>query len=213
MTLRNCLTYIGISLVFLGVGFLFGSVSRRNAPNSEVKEKVDTVIVRDTLVDYNPQVNVIPKGWQLVKSETIEEYETLIERYQNRLVEKPMIVTVRDTLYLAVPITETTYTDGKTYKCAVEGYRTKMLWHESYQQATYVTKTVPAESPKWAISPYLGASYSIGSIGMGVGVKMDFWYGKWALSPNVGYGAYTSGGKLQNGLEFGFEVSYELFSK
>ncbi len=213
MNLKRCLIFTGILLAIFAAGFLFGSKSHRNAPNSDVNTKCDTIVIRDTIVDNNPQSVTIPKGFELVKSEKIQEYETLIERYQNRLVEKPMIVTLRDTLYLAVPISETTYTDGKTYKCAVEGYRTKMLWHESYQQATYITKTVPAQSPKWAFSPYMGASYSIGSVGMGIGVKMDFWHGKWAFSPNVGYGAYTSGGNLQNGLEFGFEVSYELFSK
>ena len=210
--LKKILIAIGILLLVFAVGCFTG---RRSALKSLPEPQVDTVTIRDTIIDYKPQEAVIPKGWELVPASTIKLYNGIIEAYKDSLERKPTIVVEKDTTYIAVPIDETTFTDGKTYKCAVEGYATKMLWHESYQETQYITKTVPVPTlPKFAISPDFSALVSKSTIFIGAGAKIDIWAGKWRFSPGVDYGLFfNNGGEWSHGPAVTFSANYNFIIK
>ena len=209
--LRNILIALGVLLLTFGVGCFVG---RRNALKSLPEPQVDTLFVRDTIIDYKPQEAAIPKGWKLVPASTIKAYEGAIAAYKDSLERKPTIVVEKDTTYIAVPIDETTFTDGKTYKCAVKGYATKMLWHESYQETAYITNTVEIPTlPKFAISPDLSAFVTPKVFGIGAGLKLDVWAGNWRFSPGIDYALIFSGGQWTHGPLVTFSTNYNFIVK
>ena len=138
------------ALFFTGFG-----IGRKTARIEPPTPQVDTITICDTIVDYKPKEAAIPAGFELVPvgtSDKIALLEDVILEQESQLLAKPTIVEVHDTTYIAVPMSKTTFTDDKTYKCEVLGYGTKMLWHESYQE-TYYIKVPELYSPKWAFSP------------------------------------------------------------
>ena len=153
----NILLIVGILLLF-GAGFLVG---RKTAHPEAPVPQVDTITIRDTIVDYKPQEAAIPAGFELIAVSQIEDYEKTIAEFQDSLNAKPTLVTIRDTTFIVVPLTDKTFTDGKTYECVVRGYDTKMLWHKSFQETKIVTEHYPVP-PKWSLSPYVGASFTPG---------------------------------------------------
>lgn len=196
---------VAVSCFFLG---------RRNAIKNAPAPQVDTVTVRDTIVDYKPIEASIPAGYELVPAGTLNVYEEVLSAYKDSLAQKPMLVTVHDTTYIAVPLSKTTFTDDKTYKCEVLGYGTKMLWHESYQETAYITKTttVPA-LPKLALSPNLSAFATPKVFGLSAGLKVDVWSGNWRFSPGVAYSLIAVDKSFYHGPMITFETNYNLILK
>lgn len=202
---------LGILLLLFGAGFYFG---HRNAEKNAPVPRVDTLTVHDTIIDYKPIAAPVPAGYELVPASIISGYDDMIAAYKDSLQRKPTLVTLHDTTYIAVPMTRTTFTDNKTYKCEVQGYDTKMLWHESYQQTKYITKTTEVPTlPKLAISPDFSAFATRAVFGMGAGVKLDVWAGKWHLSPSVGYALIKDSQSWSHGPAVAFSVNYNIVLK
>lgn len=202
---------LGILLLLFGAGFYCG---HRNAEKNAPVPRVDTLTVHDTIIDYKPIAAPVPAGYELVPASTISGYDDMIAAYKDSLQRKPTLVTLHDTTYIAVPMTRTTFTDNKTYKCEVQGYDTKMLWHESYQQTKYITKTTEVPTlPKLAISPDFSAFATRSVFGMGAGVKLDVWAGKWRLSPSVGYALVKDSQSWSHGPAVAFSVNYNIVLK
>lgn len=202
---RFILLIVGILLLF-GAGFLVG---RKTAHPEAPVPQVDTVTIRDTIVDYKPQETSIPAGFKLIAVSQIEDYEKTIAEFQDSLNAKPTLVTIHDTTFIVVPLTDKTFTDGKTYECVVRGYDTKMLWHKSFQETKIVTEHYPVP-PKWSLSPYVGASFTPGFLSATAGIKMDFWCDRWQFSPSVGYGMTFADKSFQYGFSAEFTASYNL---
>lgn len=204
----NILLIVGLLLLF-GAGFLVG---RKTAHPEPPIPQVDTITIRDTIVDYKPQEAAIPVGFKLIAVSQIEDYEKTIEMFRDSINAKPTLVTIHDTTFIAVPITEKTFTDNKTYECAVTGYDTKMIWHKSFQETKIITETYPAP-PKWMLSPYAGATFAPGILSASAGIKADFWCDRWQFTPSLGYSASFTGHGYQHGVMAGFSASYNLIRR
>jgi len=201
----NILLIVGLLLLF-GAGFLVG---RKTAHPEAPVPQVDTITIRDTIVDYKPQEAAIPAGFKLIAVSQIEDYEKTIAEFRDSINAKPTLVTIHDTTFIAVPLTDKTFTDGKTYECVVRGYDTKMLWHKSFQETKIVTEHYPVP-PKWSLSPYVGASFTPGFLSATAGIKMDFWCDRWQFTPSVGYGLLLTGEQYKPGWNASFTASYNL---
>lgn len=203
---RFILLIVGLLLLF-GAGFLIG---RKTAHPEVPVPQVDTITIRDTIVDYKPQEAAIPAGFKLIAVSQIEDYEKTIAEFQDSLNAKPTLVAIRDTTFIAVPMTDKTFTDGKTYECIVRGYDTKMLWHKSFRETKIVTEHYPVP-PKFALSPFVGGRlYLPGTFYLGAGIRTDFWSGRWQFSPSVGYGMTFADKSFQHGFSAEFTASYNL---
>lgn len=209
MKLRDILIALGILFLLFGAGFLTG---RKTAKSGPVTPQVDTVTIRDTIIDYKPQQAAIPNGYELVPSGTLHIYEEVLAAYKDSLARKPMLVEYHDTTFIAVPIDQTTFTDNKTYKCVVEGYASKMLWHESYQE-TKIVKVPQLYNPKWQFSPAVSAFVGKDILAVGAGLKLDVWQGKWQFSPSLSYCWGYSNGQQWHGPVATFSMSYNLIRK
>ncbi len=213
-TFKNILILLAALLFIFGAGFFFG---RRNAEKNAPTPQVDTILIRDTIIDYEPQGTAIPAGCELVPIGTrqlLVNYSSIVDELRDSLDNKPTIVTIKDTTYSAVPLTKTTFSDDTTYKCEVLGSNTKMLWHESYQTTSYITKEVKVPTlPKLALSPSLSSLATPGIFYMGAGAKLDIWSGKWRFSPGVDYALAWGNGKWSSGPAVTFSINYNFILK
>lgn len=203
---------IGLLLLLFFAGFYFG---HRNAEKNAPVPQVDTVTVRDTIIDYKPIAATTPAGWELVPSGIIKAYELAIDAYKDSLERKPTIVAGKDSsTYIAIPISQNYFTDHQTYECVVTGYETKMLWHKSFRETNYITNTVEVPTlPKLAISPDLGAFATQKVFGLSAGVRLDIWSGKWRFSPMVGYALIKDSQAWSHGPAVAFSVNYNFVLK
>lgn len=203
---------IGLLLLLFFAGFYFG---HRNAEKNAPEPQVDTVTIRDTITDYEPIPATTPAGWELVPSGIIKAYELAIDAYKDSLERKPTIVAGKDSsTYIAIPISQNYFTDHQTYECVVTGYETKMLWHKSFRETNYITKTTKIPTlPKIAISPDFSALVSKDIFFLGAGVKLDVWAGNWRFSPGVDYGLIWNGGQWSHGPAVIFSANYNFVLK
>lgn len=213
--LRHILICMGVLLLTFGAGCLCG---RRNSARNTPVPRVDTLLVRDTIVDHSPQGTAIPAGYELVPVGKMDCYEDMVSQLSADLYKEqhkePVLVHVHDTTYIAVPLTKTTFTDDKTYKCEVLGYDTKMLWHESYQETAYITKTVAVPTlPKLAVSPDFSAFATRTVFGLGAGLRLDVWRGNWRFSPSLGYALVRDSQQWSYGPVATFSANYNIVLK
>ena len=159
-----------ITLVF-GILLLFNIVNavgyfvneHRNAHPSEMKVKVDTLFVYDTIFVEKP---VIKK---------VEIIDTL-------LLPVPITDTLmlHDTVFVHLPIEQRQYSDPR-YTAWVSGYRPQLDSIQIYQQTQYITKEVKvATKPKrWGI-------------GLQAGYGVSLHEGQIQPGPYIGVGLYYS---------------------
>ena len=174
--------------------------------------KIDTILVRDTIVSEIAKEVAIPNGYELVATTTLKNYDEVLAAYKDSLERKPVLVTVHDTAYIAVPINEYTFTDDKTYAAVLSGYDVKMLRHESYQETAFITRPVPY-LPKISFSPVLSAFGTKDIFFTGAGAEVEIRGGKWALRPSLGYGLNHNGQNWGHGPYLRLDATYNLYSK
>lgn len=163
-----------ITLVF-GILLLFNIVNaigyfvneQRNSHSSEMKVKVDTLYVYDTIFVEKP---VIKK---------VEIIDTL-------LLPVPITDTLmlHDTVFVHLPIEQRQYSDPR-YTAWVSGYRPQLDSIQIYQQTQYITKEVKvATKPKrWGIGLQAGYGVSLHNgqinpapyIGVGLSYSLISW--------------------------------------
>ena len=141
------------------LGFLGG----RNARKETVTVQVDTLAIRDTIVDYRP----ILKETRIIRKDTV------------RLVATDTLY-IHDTVSVAVPITLDRYTT-KDYDIAVSGFRTNLEYVKVFPETKIVTRTVTgpqkrlrfglATGPSVCLSPDGRFAYGLGITG---GVLITF---------------------------------------
>ena len=141
-----------ITLVF-GILLLFNIVNaigyfvneQRNSHSSEMKVKVDTLFIYDTIIVEKP---VIKK---------VEIIDTL-------LLPVPITDTLmlHDTVFVHLPIEQRQYGDTR-YNAWVSGYRPQLDSIRIYQQTEYITKEIKtATKPKrWGIGLQAGYGVSL----------------------------------------------------
>lgn len=121
-------------------------------------ERVDTLVVRDTIVQEKPVYRTISQ----VRTEYIPVCDT---------------IRIQDTLFVPVPIETKVYEDS-LYRAEVSGYRASLDRLEIYQQERIITHTIPVqvkERKRWGIGVQAGYGVSTPN-------------GKPVLSPYIGIG-------------------------
>lgn len=212
MKVRDFAILAAVLLLFFGAGFAVGWKSHRNGQISQDKPKVDTLYQRDTIVAETVKETQIPRGYELVASDVLRTYQNLVDLYRDSLSRVPVLVEVHDTSYIAVPLSDYTFTDNATYKAVVNGYNCKLLHHESYQE-TKIVQQPQLYNPKWQFSPVVGAVAGRDVLGVGVGLKLDAWQNRWQFSPSAGYGFIYANGSASHGFYGSFSLSYNLIRK
>ena len=167
--------FLKIITLVLGILLLFNIVNaigyfvneHRNAHSSEMKVKVDTLYVYDTIFVEKP---VIKK---------VETIDTL-------LLPVPTTDTLmlHDTVLIHLPIEQRQYSDPR-YTAWVSGYRPQLDSIQIYQQTQYITKEVKvATKPKrWGIGLQAGYGVSFSNkqiqatpyIGIGISYNILTW--------------------------------------
>lgn len=121
-------------------------------------ERVDTLVVRDTIVQEKPVYRTISQ----VRTEYVPVCDT---------------IRIQDTLFVPVPIETKVYEDS-LYRAEVSGYRASLDRLEIYQQERIITQTETIfvkERKRWGIGVQAGYGVSTPN-------------GKPVLSPYIGIG-------------------------
>lgn len=121
-------------------------------------ERVDTLVVRDTIVQEKPVYRTISQ----VRTEYVPVCDT---------------IRIQDTLFVPVPIETKVYEDS-LYRAEVSGYKASLDRLEIYQQERIITQTIPVqvkERKRWGIGVQAGYGVSTPN-------------GKPVLSPYIGIG-------------------------
>jgi len=209
---------LGIICLALSIGcFFLGKRVGASAAVPPILPKADTVYVKDTSTTTAGQKTEIPKGYELVPAGTMKVYDAVLNAYKDSLERKPKLVTIRDTSYIAVPMSEYKFTDNKTYEFAVNGYDVTFLWHKSFTQTAYITQPVPTPQPfRWTLYPEAGMYYGAGVAFAKVGIGADIGISKnlrWRVTPEAGYSATIVGKDLQHGFYGGIAIKFNLIQK
>jgi hypothetical protein len=159
----NKLIAILALIIFVGcvVGaFFFGrATTRTDIVRTEVER--DTIVVRDTIVQYYPQ----EVARVVVKTERVEV---------------PIVVrdTIREVVEVELPIEEREY-KSEEYKAVVQGYNPILKSIEVYPRTSYITTTETIkERKRWGVSLCVQGGYGITPKGWqpyaGVGVTFGY---------------------------------------
>lgn len=146
-------------ILALGLGFLGG----RRSVTIPLLERVDTLVIRDTVVDYRPVVTEI----KTVRVDTV----------RLAVVQPSDTIFVHDTVEVEVPIMFSRYT-GDNYDIGVSGFRVELEYVKIYQQTKIVTKGYSIEPKRWGFGVAVGPSVLVapsGRVNAGLGVTGGFY--------------------------------------
>lgn len=151
----------GIVVLALVVGAFFFGRSTMRVDNVETRIDRDTIVVRDTLREYYPK-------------EVVRDV-VRVER-----IEVPVVVrdTIRDTVWLSLPIESREY-QNEEYYAIVEGYNPMLKYIEVYPRTSYITTTETIKQRKrWGVSLGVQGGYGYTPKGWqpyaGVGVSFGY---------------------------------------
>ena len=147
-----------LAAVCLALGFLGGRFARR----PRITERADTLIVRDTIVDYRPVVS----ERRVVRTDTV----------RLALVERDTVY-VRDTVEVEVPVVFSRYR-GDNYDIGVSGFRVELEYVRVFPETRVVTRTATAREKRWGVGIAAGPSVAVspsGRVAAGLGVTGGFY--------------------------------------
>lgn len=156
---KTTAVFVAALLLALGLGFLGG----RRSVTPSLLERVDTLTIRDTLIDYRPVVTEV----RTVRVDTV----------RLAVVQSPDTVVVHDTVEVEVPIVFSRYT-GDNYDIGVSGFRTELEYVKLYPQTKIVTKGYSIEPKRWGFGVAVGPSVLVapsGKVNAGLGVTGGFY--------------------------------------
>lgn len=151
---KTTLLFVAALLLTAGLGFLGG----RRSATRPLLERVDTVTVRDTVVDYRPVVTEV----RTVRVDTV----------RLAAVQPSDTVFVHDTVEVEVPIVFSRYR-GDNYDIGVSGFRTELEYVKVYPQTKIVTKGYSIDPKRWGFGVAVGPSVLVapsGKVNAGLGV-------------------------------------------
>ena len=151
--------FVAALLLALGLGFLGG----RRSVTQSLLERVDTLVIRDTLVDYRPAVTEV----RTVRVDTV----------RLAVAQPPDTVVVHDTVEVEVPIVFSRYR-GDNYDIGVSGFRTELEFVKVYPETKIVTKRYTATPKRWGFGVAVGPSVLVapsGRVNAGLGVTGGFY--------------------------------------
>ena len=172
--------------------------------------KIDTVTIIDTVFSEKAvPVAVVPDGYELIPI-------GLIGSLQDSLAQKPTLITVHDTTYISIPMSTYRFTDGTTYDMAVRGYDVSLLYHKSFQETKYITKTVTVPEYRdygLIFYPQISTLASKDFIYAGAGIGADIALGDKKIlrfEPEVNYGILWTDAGITHGIYAGARLRANL---
>ena len=156
---KTTLLFVSALLLAVALGFLGG----RRSVTQSLLERVDTLVIRDTFVDYRPVVTEVRK----VRVDTV----------RLAVAQPPDTVVIRDTVEVEVPIVFSRYR-GDNYDIGVSGFRTELEYVKVYPQTKIVTKGYSIEPKRWGFGVAVGPSVLVapsGRVNAGLGVTGGFY--------------------------------------
>ena len=156
---KTTAVFVAALLLALGLGFLGG----RRSVTRTLLERVDTVTVRDTVVDYRPVVTEV----RTVRVDTV----------RLAVAQPSDTVVIHDTVEVEVPIVFSRY-HGDNYDIGVSGFRTELEYVKIYPQTKIVTKGYSIEPKRWGFGVAVGPSVLVapsGRVNAGLGVTGGFY--------------------------------------
>lgn len=156
---KTTLLFVSALLLAVALGFLGG---RRSATQS-LLERVDTLVIRDTLIDYRPVVTEV----RTVRVDTV----------RLAVAQPSDTVVVHDTVEVEVPIVFSRYR-GDNYDIGVSGFRSELEYVKVYPQTKIVTKGYSIEPKRWGFGVAVGPSVLVapsGRVNAGLGVTGGFY--------------------------------------
>lgn len=142
----------------LCIGFLAGWFSRVPARVEDFIEKVDTLVVRDTIMRDRP----VFVDRYLVRTDTV------------KLAVHDTTLRV-DSVLVDVPIERRIYEEDSLYRAVVSGYRPSLDSLLVYRTTTEITKFVPVPVKKrWGVGIQAGYGFSRQGISPYVGVGISY---------------------------------------
>lgn len=163
---RNRLvTALGCIIVLLGLAGAFFLGRATVKPAADMRIERDTVVVRDTVrVEYPKEV-----------LQTVVRTEYIDVPVNVPVIERD---TIRDTVRVALPIEERTYS-SEDYRAVVEGYKARLKSIEVYPRTVYVNTTQTVrERKRWGVTLGVQGGYGITPQGYqpyaGIGVTFGY---------------------------------------
>lgn len=156
---KTTLVFIATVLIASGLGFLGG---KRSAPRT-LTERVDTLTIRDTIIDYRPIVKEI----RTVRKDTV----------RLAIAQPSDTITVHDTVEVEVPVVFSRY-KGDNYDIGVSGFHTELEYVKIYPQTKIITKGYATEPKRWGFGIAVGPSVLVTPSGKttgGIGVTGGFY--------------------------------------
>ena len=151
--------FVAALLLTAGLGF----VSGRRSVTRPLLERVDTVTVRDTVVDYRPVVTEV----RTVRVDTV----------RLAVAHPPDTVMIHDTVEVEVPIVFSRYR-GDNYDIGVSGFRTELEYVKVYPETKIITKGYAMKTKRWGFGLAVGPSVLVapsGRVNAGLGVTGGFY--------------------------------------
>lgn len=151
--------FVAALLLAAGLGFVGG----RRSVTRPLLERVDTVTVRDTVVDYRPVVTEV----RTVRVDTV----------RLAAVQPSDTVFVHDTVEVEVPIVFSRYR-GDNYDIGVSGFRVELEYVKVYPETKIITKGYAMETKRWGFGVAVGPSVLVapsGRVNAGLGVTGGFY--------------------------------------
>ena len=155
------------------LGFIGG---RRSSIMPSV-EKSDTIIIRDTFVDYRPApLSVTPLRVETVR---LPLSGLAFARFADDItsVGDTVFLQIRDTVEVEVPIVFGRYR-GDNYDIGVSGFRTELEYVKVYPETKIITKGYAMETKRWGFGVAVGPSVLVapsGRVNAGLGVTGGFY--------------------------------------
>ena len=164
-------------LISMALTATLGFIGGRRSSIMPSVEKSDTIIIRDTFVDYRPApLSVTPLRVETVR---LPLSGLAFARFADDItsVGDTVFLQIRDTVEVEVPIVFSRYR-GDNYDIGVSGFRTELEYVKVYPQTKIVTKGYSIEPKRWGFGVAVGPSVLVapsGRVNAGLGVTGGFY--------------------------------------
>lgn len=170
---ETTLLFVAALLLAVGLGFVGG----RTSVTRPLLESVDTLVIRDTFVDYRPApLSVTPLRVETVR---LPLSGLAFARFADDTtpVGDTVFLKISDTVEVEVPIVFSRYR-GDNYDVGVSGFRTELEFVKVYPETKIVTKGYSIEPKRWGFGVAVGPSVLVapsGRVNAGLGVTGGFY--------------------------------------
>lgn len=170
--MKSSTIYLAIAIVMAVIAGASLSSAYKLA-NRPINERVDTLIVYDTIREERPvEVQRMPVGYELTPVGLVADLEQKVNTLVglvDSLDQNPTII-VRDSLvYVQIPIEKKVY-EGEQYKVGISGYKPNLDYIEIYQQ----TQIVTPKPRRWSIGVQAGCEITLEGFSPYIGIGVNY---------------------------------------